>query len=190
MHTFPLSCYERYIEVGDWEAVGNLMLRSAEKVERAGADFVICPDNTIHQAFDRVIEKSRLPWLHIADVVAAEAARQNYRRVGLLGTRYLMEGRVYADKLVAHGIEHLTPATDDRERINSIIFDELVNGKFNADSRVYFSKVIDRLKSQGCDAVILGCTEIPLLVSQEHSSLPTLDSTRLLARAALARALS
>jgi aspartate racemase len=190
MHTFPLGWYEQYIEVGDWDAVGNLMLRSAEKVEKAGADFIICPDNTIHQAFDRVAEKSRLPWLHIAEVVAIEATRQNFRRVGVLGTRYLMEGPVYATKLAACGVEQLIPTTDERKCINSIIFDELVNGQFNADSRVYFTKVIDRLKNQGCDAVILGCTEIPLLISQEYSSLPTLDSTRLLARAALKRAMT
>ena len=190
MHTFPLSWYERYIEAGDWNAVGNLMMRSAEKVEKAGADFIICPDNTIHQAYDRVIEKSRLPWLHIADIVAAEAAHKNYRHVGVLGTRYLMEGQVYAAKLAACGIEHLIPTTTERKCINRIIFDELVNGQFNFDSRIYFTKVIDRLKSQGCEAVILGCTEIPLLVSQEDSSLPTLDSTRLLARAALRRAMT
>jgi len=190
MHTFPLSLYERYIEVGDWGAVGNLMSRSADKVAKAGADFIICPDNTIHQAFDRAIKKSRLPWLHIAEIVATEATRQNYRRVGVLGTRYLMEGQVYAAKLAARGIEHLIPTTNERKRINNIIFDELVNGQFSADSRIYFTKVIDRLKSQGCEAVILGCTEIPLLVSQEDSSLPTLDSTRLLARAALRRAMT
>ena len=190
MHTFPLSWYERYIEAGDWDAVGNLMMHSAEKAEKAGADFIICPDNTIHQAYDRAIEKSRLPWLHIAEVVATEAAHKNFRRVGVLGTRYLMEGPVYATKLAARGIEHLTPTTNERKRINSIIFDELVNGQFNADSRIYFINVIDRLKSQGCDAVILGCTEIPLLVSQEYSSLPTLDSTRLLARAALRKAMA
>lgn len=190
MHTFPLSWYERYIEVGDWNAVGNLMARSAEKVEKAGADFIICPDNTIHQAFDRVIEKSRLPWLHIAEIVATEAARKNFRRVGVLGTRYLMEGPVYATKLAACGIEHLIPTTTERKCINRIIFDELVNGQFNVDSRTYFTKVIDRFKSQGCDAVILGCTEIPLLVGQEDSPLPTLDSTRLLARAALRKAVT
>jgi aspartate racemase len=190
VHTFPLGWYERYIEAGDWDAVGNLMVRSAEKVAKAGADFIICPDNTIHQAFDRVAEKSRLPWLHIAEIVATEAAHQNYRRVGVLGTRYLMEGPVYANKLAEQGIEQLIPTANDRKRINTIIFDELVNGQFNVNSRVYFTKVIDRLKSQGCEAVILGCTEIPLLINREDSSLPTLDSTRLLARAALKKAMT
>jgi len=190
MHTFPLSWYEQHIESSDWEAVGNLMVRSAKKVAKAGAHFIICPDNTIHQAFDRVVKKSKLPWLHIAEIVATEATHKNFRRVGVLGTRYLMEGPVYSTKLAACGIEHLIPTANERKRINSIIFDELVNGQFKGDSRIYFTKVIDRLKSQGCNAVILGCTEIPLLVSQEYSSLPTLDSTRLLARAALRKAIT
>ena len=190
MHTFPLKWYERYIEMGDWNAVGNLMARSADKVEKAGADFVICPDNTIHQAFDQAVEKSKIPWLHIAEIVANEALRQNYKRVGVLGTRFLMQGPVYATKLAVQGIDYLIPTAEERKYINRIIFDELVNGRFIVASRNYFTKIIDRLKSQGCDAVILGCTEIPLIVSQENSSLPTLDSTRLLARAALKRAVT
>lgn len=190
MHTFPLNLYEQYIEMGDWNAVGNLMARSADKVEKAGADFVICPDNTIHQAFDQAVKKSRLPWLHIAEIVATEASRQNYRCVGVLGTRFLMEGPVYATKLSTKSIKCLIPAAEERNRINRIIFDELVIGKFSADSRIFFTGVIEGLKSRGCDAVILGCTEIPLIVSQEDSTLPTLDSTRLLARAALERAVT
>ncbi len=188
MHTHPLSQYERYLEVDDWDGVADLMLSSAEKVAKAGADFIICPDNTIHQAFDRVVEKSSLPWLHIAEEVATEAARQRYKRLALLGTRYLMEGPVYPAKLAPLGIEHLIPDGDDRKRVDEIIFDELVNGQFTAESRRFFTEVIGRMKDQGCDAVVLGCTEIPLLVTPESSPLPTLDSTRLLARAALRRA--
>lgn len=188
MHTHPLNEYMRHIEAGNWDRVADLMLSSAEKVAEAGADFIICPDNTIHQAFDRVIKKSPLPWLHIAEIVAAEAARKNYKCVGILGTRYLMEGPVYPNKLAALDIEHLIPTTNERERINEIIFNQLVKGQFTTKSRAYFTKVIDRLKNRGCDAVVLGCTEIPLLISQEDSPLPTLDSTRLLAMAALRRA--
>lgn len=189
MHTHPLNEYMRYIEAGNWDSVADLMLSSAEKVAKAGADFIICPDNTIHQAFDRVIKKSPLPWLHIAEIVAAEAARENYRCVGVLGTRYLMEGPVYPNKLAAVNIEHLIPTTNERERINQIIFDQLVKGQFTSKSRAYFTKVIGQLRNRGCDAVVLGCTEIPLLISQEDSPLPTLDSTRLLAMAALRRAM-
>jgi len=188
MHTYPLREYMRHIEVDSWDGVAELMLSSAEKLARVGADFIICPDNTIHQAFDRVVDKSSLPWLHIAEEVASEAARRNYRRLGILGTRYLMEGPVYPTKLAARKIDHLVPDTNERRRINEIIFDELVNGRFTAESRRYFNEVIDRLKDQGCDAAVLACTEIPLLLTEDDSSLPTLDSTRILARAALRRA--
>jgi len=188
MHTFPLNQYIRYIEAGDWENVASLMLSSVDKVAKAGADFAICPDNTIHQAFDLVVKKSPIAWLNIAEEVAAEAKRQNYKCVGVLGTRFLMESPVYPTKLTATGIEHRIPKVKDREHINEIIFNELVYGCFSSETRAYFKEVIGRLKNQGCDAVVLGCTEIPLLVTQESSPLPMLDSTRLLARAALKEA--
>jgi aspartate racemase len=188
MHTYPLDKYMRCIEVDNWNGVADLMLSSAQKVAKTGADFIICPDNTVHQAFDRVVKKSPLPWLHIARIVATEAARKNYKCVGVLGTRYLMEGPVYPTKLAAANIEHLIPTKDERRCINGIIFDQLVKGQFTARSRAHFTEAIDRLKKRGCDAVILGCTEIPLLIAQEDSPLPTLNSTRLLARAALKRA--
>ena len=188
IHTFSLSQYMRYIEAGDWEAVASLMLSSVAKVAKVGADFAICPDNTIHQAFDLVVKKSPIPWLHIAEEVADEAKRQNYKCVGVLGTRFLMESPVYPTKLAAMGIEHRFPEVKDQESINEIIFDELVYGRFSSEARAYFGEVIGGLKNQGCDAVVLGCTEIPLLVTQESSPLPTLDSTSLLARAALKEA--
>ena len=188
MHTFPLSEYMRYIEAGDWEGVASLMLSSVAKLAKVGADFAICPDNTIHQAFDLVIRKSPIPWLHIAEEVATAAKRRNYKRLGILGTRFLVEGPVYPGKLAAIGIEHRIPEVEEQKRINAIIFNELLYGHFSSESRAYFNEVIGRLKSQGCDAVVLGCTEIPLLVTEEDSPLPTLDSTRLLARAALKKA--
>ena len=188
MHTFPLSEYMRHIETGNWEGVARLMESSVGKVARVGADFAICPDNTIHQAFDLVVERSPIPWLHIAEEVAAEAKRRNYKYLGILGTRFLMEGPVYSTKLDGMGIEHRIPGEKDRERLNEIIFDELVYGHFSSQARGYFTEVIVRLQGQGCDAIVLGCTEIPLLIDQEDSPLPILDSTRVLARAALKKA--
>lgn len=188
MHTYPLSEYMRFIYADDWSGVADLMVSSAEKLATAGATFVICPDNTIHRAFDLVAERSPVPWLHIAGEVAKVAKRGGNRKLGILGTKYLMEGPVYPSQLDAVGIAHQTPKPEQRNRINEIIMDELVYGKFESDSRRYFSQVITELGDQGCDAVVLGCTEIPLLVAQADSSLPILDSTRLLARAALARA--
>ena len=189
LHTYPLAEYMRSIARGDWAGVAELMMSSAEKLARAGADFLICPDNTIHQAFDLVARRSPRPWLHIAQVLATEAKRRGFHRVGILGTKYLMEGPVYPEQLEAADLRHGIPGTAERERINQIIFDELVYGKFLPQSQAYFTEVIRRLKDEGCDAVALACTEIPLLVSPEISPLPVLDSTRLLARAALKKAL-
>ena len=188
MHTHALAEYMKFVEAGDWAGVAELIMSSAEKLARTGADFLICPDNTIHQAFDLFEHRSPRPWLHIAQEVACEAKRNHFKRLGVLGTRYLMEGPVYPQKLKAAGIEHHMPDLLQRDRINQIIFDELVNGIFLPRSRAYFAEVIRGLKDDGCDAVVLGCTEIPLMVTAETSPLPPLDSTRLLARAALRKA--
>lgn len=185
MHTYSLAEYMRPIYRGEWQEVGAMMLRSAAKLKSIGAEFAICPDNTIHQGLDLVREQSPLPWLHIAEEVAAEAKRRGCRRVALTGTRYLMEGPVYPPQFANTGIDLLVPAEDERKEMNRIIFDELVYGRFTSESLAYFQQVIRRMAREGCDAVALCCTEIPLLVSPENSSLPTLDSTRLLARAAL-----
>lgn len=189
MHTHALAEYVPFLESGDWAGVARLMLSSAEKLARAGADFLICPDNTIHQAFDLVEHRSPRPWLHIAHEVANQAKHCHHKRLAVLGTRYLMEGPVYPEKLEAAGLEYRIPGQKERERINQIIFDELVNAQFTSRSLAYFTEVIRAMKEDGCDAVVLGCTEIPLLVTEENSPLPVLDSTRLLARAALRKAL-
>ena len=189
LHSFSLAQYMKRIDRGDWAGVAELMLASAEKLARAGADFLICPDNTIHQVFDLVEHRSPRPWLHIVREVASEAQQHQYKRLAVLGTRYLMEGPVYRDALKAAGIEHRIPGPRQRERINEIIFNELVNGQFLPRSLAYYVEVIRALKEEGCDGVVLGCTEIPLLVAPEASPLPTLDSTRLLARAAVRKAI-
>ncbi len=188
LHSFALAEYMKNIDADDWAGVAQLMLGSAEKLAKAGADFLICPDNTIHQAFDLVEHRSPRPWLHIGREVAAEAKRRGYKRLAVLGTKYLMEGPVYRDALKAAGIELRVPEAEERSRINQIIFDELVNGQFLPRSLAYHVEVIRKLKDEGCDAVVLGCTEIPLLVSEEDSPLPAFDSTRLLARAAVRKA--
>ncbi|SIR68454.1 aspartate racemase [Janthinobacterium sp. TND4EL3] len=188
LHTPSLARYVECLNGGDLAGVAELMLASAHKLAGAGADFLICPDNTIHQAFGLVAPRSPLPWLHIADVVASEAAARGYRRVGLTGTRWLVDSAVYPDRLAARGIDCVRPGEDERSEINRIIMEELVPGVVKADSVARFQAVIAGLREQGCDAVILGCTEIPLIIGDANSPLPTLDSTRLLARAALRRA--
>ena len=188
MHTYSLAQYMEPIYRGDWTAVGKLMLASAEKLASIGADFLICPDNTLHQALPLVESRSPLPWLHIADVVAEEAVRRGFRRIGLTGTKYLVESDVYPEKVARRGLDYARPNAADREESNRIIFDELVNSIFKPEAAASFQQIIERLKADGCDAVVLGCTEIPLLINDANSPLPTLDSTRLLSRAALRRA--
>jgi aspartate racemase len=188
MHTHSLADYTNCLDHGDWQGVGELMLSSATKLSKIGADFLICPDNTIHQALPFVEPRSPLPWLHIAEIVAAQAVERGFRRLGLTGTRWLIEGEVYPEKIVAHGLEYVRPNAAEREEINRIIMDDLVRGVFRPEAVAYFQQVIGRMREEGCDAVILGCTEIPLIMSDANSPLPTLDSTRLLARAALRRA--
>lgn len=188
LHSHSLAKYMQYVRANDWAGVAQLMLSSADKLARAGADFLVCPDNTIHQAFDLVEHRSPRPWLHIAREVAREAQRRRFKRLAVLGTRYLMEGPVYPDALRAAGIADRIPGPVQRERIDRIIFDELVNAKFLSQSLAYYVDVILEMKNDGCDAVVLGCTEIPLLVTPESSPLPTLDSTRLLAKAAVRKA--
>jgi aspartate racemase len=189
MNSVPMAEHMRHIRANDWEAVAHVLASSARKVARAGADFAICPDNTYHRAFEYLIPHSPIPWLHIAGAVAEEAYRLGYAQLGILGTKYLTESTVYPKVLEEFRIESKIPDETDREKINEIIFKELVNGIFTEASRLYLNEVAGKLKARGCDAVVLGCTELPLIVRPDDAPLPTLDSTRLLARAALRRAL-
>ncbi len=188
MHTPSLSQYMGCIDQDDWPGVAKLMLASAHKLAAAGAEFLVCPDNTIHQAMQWVLPTSPLPWLHIADVVADEAKRRGFRTLGLTGTRWLVDSEVYPQALARHGLACVRPSPGDRAAMGRIIMDELVEGIFTAQSTAVFCQIITRLQEAGCDAVILGCTEIPLIIHDANAPLPTLDSTRLLARAALRRA--
>jgi aspartate racemase len=188
MHTPSLADYMACIYRNDWPGVADLMLASADKLAKAGADFLICPDNTIHQALPHVRPRSPLPWLHIAEVVAAEAEARGFKRIGIAGTRWLVDSEVYPEKLAARGLAFLRPTDAERDDTNRIIMDELVMGIFSPEAVAAYQRMFGRMKEAGCDAVVLGCTEIPLIMNDGNSPLPTLDSTRLLARAALRRA--
>lgn len=190
MHTPSLHRYVECLDAGDLEGVAALMLESAHKLAGSGADFLVCPDNTIHQAFARVAPRSPRPWLHIADVVAREAARRGFRRVGILGTHWLVASEVYPERFAAHGLAWERPARADCAAVGRLIMEELVDGIRHPGQVACLQEVIVRLREHGCDAVVLGCTELPLVLDDGDSPLPTLDSTRLLARAAIARALA
>jgi aspartate racemase len=190
LDSIPMAEHMAFIRAADWRGVGELMLDSAGRVAAAGAAFAICPDNTVHQSFPFFVDRSPVPFLHIAEVVAEEARRRGYRKLAILGTRYLMESEVYPGALAPRGIGYEIPDAGDRERIHTIIFRELVNGVFPERSRLDLNGVMETLAARGCDAAALACTELPLIVRSDDAPLPTLDSTRLLARAAIARALA
>lgn len=188
LHSHSLADYVACLDQDDWSGVAALMRDSAARLEAAGATVLICPDNTIHQALPEVTADSNLPWLHIAEVVAREATAGGYRCLGLTGTRWLVEGPVYPEKLGDAGLAWLRPEPGDRDEINRVIMEELVRGQFNPGSTQFLVEAIARLAQAGADAVVLGCTELPLVLNPGNSPLPVLDSTRLLARAALSRA--
>ncbi|HJT19749.1 MAG TPA: amino acid racemase [Nitrospira sp.] len=188
IHAVPQSWYLSLIDQGDWIGVASLMSQSAAVLARAGADTIICPNNTLHHAFDLVV--STVPWLHIAEVVASEARRHGYRRVGLLGTQIVMEGSMYQSKLGQRDIDTLIPDERERDQIQHIIRTELIPGRFTDRSRSSLLQILVEMANKGADAAILACTELPLLLTEELSPLPLLDSTRLLAQAALTRAVS
>lgn len=192
MDSIPMARWMPAFDAGDYAGVARVMLESARVLASAGADFAICPDNSAHVAWDHVQAGTPIPWLHIARVVGEEARRCGFRRVGILGTRFTMGAGapVYRPVLDALGIETMVPDAADAETVDAIIFAELVDGVFTDASREIYNRVIARLSDRGCDAVALACTEIPLLVRPEESPLPTLDSTRLLAKAALREALT
>jgi aspartate racemase len=189
LHSFPLAQYMRFVSELDWDGVAGLLLESVEKVARAGADFAICPANTAHEAFELLLARSPIPCLHIVEVVAEAARDRSCSRLGVLGTRFLMEGKVYREVLNRRGIEVAVPAPDQRSRINALIYDELVKGIVTASTREYFRAAVNELTSSGCDGVVLGCTEIPLVLGERDVEVPLFDSTRLLAKAALREAL-
>ncbi len=189
LHTFPLCDHIELLDTRNLEGLASLMDKSAEKLLSIGAEIIICPDNTNHLAFNFLKTADQVPWLHIAREVAGQAHEAGYTQVGLLGTRYLTESKVYPKALQEYGISCTTGNEQDREMVHNIIFDELVYGVTTSESLQKLTSIITDYKNQDCEAVILGCTEIPLIVNDENSPLPTLDSTRILARSALRAAM-
>jgi aspartate racemase len=187
--TIPMARYMPHFDPLDPPAIAKLLLRSTRIVAAAGADFAICPDNSCHLAYDEVMRESPIPWLHITQGVVREAQRRGFKHLGVLGTRFTMQMGLYERAVAGTGITARVPPAADQKIIDDVIWDELVHDVVTDAARAQYVGVIERLKAHACDAVVLGCTEIPLLISDKHSPLPTLDSTRLLAHAAVHRAL-
>lgn len=175
-------------QTGDYPAVAKFLSQGVQQVADAGADFYICPDNTAHIVLEQIAAELPIPGLHIAEVICREITIHGWKRVGLLGTRWTMTGPVYAKALERLGLERLIPEEGTRERLNAAIFDELCLGIFETQTTELFLRAADDLKSKGAECVILGCTEIPLIVTPANSPLPPLDSTRLLAKYAVREA--
>jgi aspartate racemase len=177
-----LAHYDR----GELHAIRAHLARTAERLAGAGCDFFVCPDNTAHMALELPGAPLPLPGLHIAEIVARHARADGRTCVGLLGTKWTMEGGVYPAAFARHGLAMRTPAPADRAEVDRVIFSELCQGQLTEASRAEYVRIIEALKREGCDAVALSCTEIPLLVTPDVSPLPTIDSTRLLAAEAVA----
>ena len=190
MSAVPLALSLPGWEAKDYSAVTRFLSEGVQKVADAGADFYVCPNNTAHIVLEQIAGDLPLPGLHIADVVCHEINQHGWKRVGLLGTSWTMTGPVYSTGLEKRGLERLIPDGVVSERLNTAILDELCLGIFNTSTTNLFLGAIDDLKSRGAECVILGCTEIPLIVTPENSPLPTLDSTRLLAKYAVLEAIS
>jgi len=190
MSAVPLALSMPGWETGDHKAVAEFLSQGVRMVADAGADFYVCPDNTAHIVLERVAADLPIPGLHIAEVVCHEIINSGWKRVGLLGTKWTMTGPVYAGALQQRGLERLIPEKPVREKLNTAIFDKLCQAIFDDESTRLFLNAIEELKERGAECVILGCTEIPLIVTAANSPLPILDSTRLLARYAVKEALS
>jgi len=196
MHpTIVMSAVPLALSMPGWEAdnhkeVARFLSQGVEMVASAGADFYVCPDNTAHIVLEQIAEDLPLPGLHIAEVVCHEITSRGWKRVGLLGTKWTMTGPVYARALQDRGLERIIPEQPVREQLNAAIFDELCQAVFKPDTTQIFLSAIVDLKSRGAECVILGCTEIPLIVTEANSPLPVLDSTRLLAKYAVKEATS
>lgn len=196
MHpTMVMSAVPLALSMPGWESdnyadVARFLSQGVEMVAKAGADFYVCPDNTAHIVLERIAENLPIPGLHIAEVVCNEITSHGWTRVGLLGTKWTMTGPVYARALQQRGLERIVPDERVREQLNAAIFDELCQAIFKPETTQLFVNAIDDLKRRGAECVILGCTEIPLIVTETNSPLPILDSTRLLAKYAVKEASS
>lgn len=189
LYSVDFAEIESYQASGAWDKSAEALAEAAERLERAGADFIVICTNTMHKVAPQMAERIRIPILHIAEATAEELNKQGVRRVALLGTKYTMTQDFYKNKLVKAGIEVLIPEAAEVETINQIIYDELCLGKILTQSKKRYLEVIDKLSARGAEGVILGCTEIGLLIGQADTALPVFDTTQIHARQAALLAL-
>lgn len=189
LYSLDFADIEAMQSEGRWAEAADLLADGARRLERAGAGLLVLCTNTMHAVFDELEAAVQAPWLHIADATAREIAARGIPRVGLLGTRYTMEGGFYRSRLERHGVESVVPAAADRELVHRVIYDELCLGRIEPASRAAYRRIVARLASSGCEAVVLGCTEIGLLLGEGDAPVPLLDTARIHAETAAAIAL-
>jgi len=186
LYSVDFGDVEPFMSAGKWKEIGTVLCDAAGKIEAGGADFLLICTNTMHKVAPRVERSISIPILHIADAAAAEIRKQGFSRVGLLGTSFTMEQDFYSGRLKdLFGIDAVIPDRQDREKVNNIIFTELCLGKIKPESRETCLTIIEKMSAAGADAVLMACTEIPLLVQQEHTEVPLLDTTSIHATAAV-----
>lgn len=182
LHNYSLSYYIKLLESSDKNGMSNLILSSINKLKTGGADVVICPDNSVHFAIDEVLKKTSVPLISILDIVIDECKLNNYERIGLLGTKYTMKGDFYFNALSKEGIEIITPDNKMQDLIHSIILNKLGPGQIVKRGYKTINNILGNLYSKGSNAIVLGCTELPLIISEGMSPLPLINTTRLLAK--------
>lgn len=188
IYSVSFQAYEDWMEAGEWDRIGDGLAEGLQRLAAGGADFAVMATNTMHLLFDRLAASSPIPLISIVDATASAIRKAGLRTIGLLGTRFTMEKNFYADGLARHGIASITPDADAREDVHRIIMQELSRGILWEKSRRRYLEIIDGLAARGAQGVVLGCTEIPLLVTPAHTTLPLFDTAVLHAEAALARA--
>ena len=189
LHSVDFADIETLQQQGDWDAAGEMLAAAAQSVEAAGADFLLIGTNTMHKVAPHIEAAVRIPLLHIADATAEALQRDGIDRVGLLGTRFTMEQAFYRERLESHGIEVLVPFDDQRTTIHDVIYQELCLGRINDSSKQDYLRIADSLAERGAQGVILGCTEIGLLIQQADTATPLFDTTELHAAQAVEYAL-
>ncbi|MCR4591252.1 MAG: aspartate/glutamate racemase family protein [Lachnospiraceae bacterium] len=184
LYSVEFSELEKYMSSGEWDKIAGVLTDAAVKLEKAGADVILICTNTMHKLFPGIQEKVSAPMIHIADATADELDRNGIKKVALLGTKYTMTEDFYKSRLINRGFEVLIPDEEDIQLVNSVIFDELCKGIIKDSSRKAYSAIISKLKDAGAEGVILGCTEIGMLIKQEDSALPVFDTTEIHAMSA------
>ena len=189
IYSVSFQRYEDWMEREDWDSIEAGLAEGLRALGAAGADFAVIATNTMHNLYDRLEKSSPIPLLSLVDATAEEVKRRGIRRVGLIGTRFAMNKPFYREGLKRHGIEVVVPDERDQAYIGRVIFEELSFGVLREESRRGSLEIIGRLHERGAEGVILGCTEIPLLVKQEHTRIPVFDTTTIHAEAALQHAI-